>query len=30
MNERIETRSFYQALEFLYRLTKAYTSPAAS
>jgi acetylornithine deacetylase/succinyl-diaminopimelate desuccinylase-like protein len=30
MNERIETRAFYQALEFLYRLTKAYTSPAAS
>jgi acetylornithine deacetylase/succinyl-diaminopimelate desuccinylase-like protein len=30
MNERIETRSFYQALEFLYRVTKAYTSPPAS
>jgi acetylornithine deacetylase/succinyl-diaminopimelate desuccinylase-like protein len=30
MNEHISTRAFYQSLEFLYRLTKAYTSPAAS
>jgi acetylornithine deacetylase/succinyl-diaminopimelate desuccinylase-like protein len=30
MNEHISTRAFYQALEFLYRLTKAYTSPATS
>jgi acetylornithine deacetylase/succinyl-diaminopimelate desuccinylase-like protein len=30
MNEQIPVRAFYEALEFLYRLTKAYTSPPVS